>query len=414
MQEKKSKITVRETNKRMYVQIGNDYIPDTFQSITDKWQSLIDTIAKIVDVPSGLIMKLNEKTIEVFIKNNSDENPYHTGEKTPLDYGLYCENVIGTQSELVVSDATKSNIWKDNNPDIDINMISYLGYPINWPDGKVFGTVCLLDNKENSYNEYYKKLLYLTKEHIESDLRLLKSKQELETLNKELKETGSIKTRFLSLISHDVRGGIGTLNSFLKLIISNFDDYDEQKLKNDLVSLHQVADSSYMVLENLLNWSKNDMLHLDVENVQFDLIQMIDNILDFFSLSIKMKNIQIDKEYFDDNINIDADKYMINSALRNIISNSIKYNIKGGKVFIRSYRNNGKIILSIEDTGIGMEKNTIEKLFSYSEAHQEKGTYGESSAGLGLLLTKEFLDKNNIEVNVNSELGKGTKFEIEI
>jgi len=414
MNKKYSTITIRESNEKKLVQIGNDYKQESFMTVTEKWQSLIDTVAEIVSVPSGLIMKLNENTIEVFLKNSSDENPYHANEKAKLDYGLYCETVIGTQSELLIPDATKVDLWKENNPDVDINMISYLGYPINWPDGKVFGTVCLLDNKENSYNESYKKLLYLTKEHIESDLKLIKSKQELECLNKELEETGNIKTRFLSLISHDVRGGIGTLNNFLDLVISNFDNYDYKKLKKDLISLHEVADSSYLVLENLLNWSKNDLLHLEVKKEEFDLIYLIDNVLRFCNLSLAVKNIEVKKVYYDEEVIIKADKYMINSAFRNIISNAVKYNKKGGKLIIKVFKREEKIIVSIEDTGIGMDERMIKNLFTYSENHQEEGTIGESSTGLGLLLTKEFLEKNDILVNISSKLGIGSKFELVI
>ena len=76
-------------------------------------------------------MKLNEETIEVFVKSNTEGNPYKTGEEAKLIYGLYCETVIGTQKQLLVPDATKSKVWNENNPDVDINMISYLGLPVN-------------------------------------------------------------------------------------------------------------------------------------------------------------------------------------------------------------------------------------------------------------------------------------------
>lgn len=189
MNERHSNITVRETNKRKTVKIGSELKPEIVSGVIRKWQSLIDITAKIVGVPSGLIMKLNEETIEVFVKSNTEGNPYEAGEEAKLIYGLYCENVIGTQKQLLVPDATKSKVWKENNPDVGINMISYLGLPINWPDGEVFGTVCLLDKKENHFSADYIDLLTQVKNHIETDLQLLVASKELDRQNIELKQT---------------------------------------------------------------------------------------------------------------------------------------------------------------------------------------------------------------------------------
>jgi len=412
MKEKKSRITIRETKETKNVPINADVKPEIFTAITEKWQSLLDTIAKIVDVPSGLIMRLNEDSIEVFLKSQTNGNPYHEGEKADLNYGLYCETVIGTQKELLVTDATKSSVWRKNNPDVDINMISYLGYPINWPDGKVFGTVCLLDNKENNYNDNFKKLLHLTKKHIESDLQLIVSKLKLEALNKNLEETSGIKTRFLSLISHDVRGGIGTLNEFLKLMINNFDTYEREKLKKDLISLNHMTNGAFILLENLLSWSKNDLLHLEPEKKQFNIVEKIENLLSYFKLSIQMKNLEIIKNYDDNNIMVTADENMLRTSLRNILSNAIKFNKNQGKINIQISKQGKHTMISIEDTGIGMDKTTREQLFSYSGSHQFGKTSGESSSGLGLFLTKDFLDKNDIAINVQSQVDQGTKFEL--
>jgi len=414
MKEKKSRITIRETKETKNVSINADVKPEIFTAITEKWQSLLDTIAKIVDVPSGLIMRLNEDTIEVFLKSQTNGNPYHEGEKADLNYGLYCETVIGTQKELLVTDATKSSVWRKNNPDVDINMISYLGYPINWPDGKVFGTVCLLDNKENNYNDNFKKLLHLTKKHIESDLQLIVSKLKLEALNKNLEETSGIKTRFLSLISHDVRGGIGTLNEFLKLMINNFDMYEREKLKKDLISLNHMTNGAFILLENLLSWSKNDLLHLEPEKKQFNIVEKIENLLSYFKLSIQMKNLEIIKNYDDNNIMVTADENMLRTSLRNILSNAIKFNKNQGKINIQISKQGKHTMISIEDTGIGMDKTTREQLFSYSGSHQFGKTSGESSSGLGLFLTKDFLDKNDIAINVQSQVDQGTIFELKI
>jgi hypothetical protein len=147
--------------------------------VVDKWQSVVDTMAELMDVPAGLIMRISGPDIEVFISSKTAENPYHVGAKEYLaDSGLYCETVINTKEKLLVPDATIDENWKDN-PDVKLGMISYLGYPITLPSGDVFGTICVLDKKENHYSEIYERLLLQFKELIENHLVSIGQNQEL-------------------------------------------------------------------------------------------------------------------------------------------------------------------------------------------------------------------------------------------
>ena len=138
-----------------------------------KWQNIVDMVAELLAVPAGLIMRCQGDEIEVLVASASPENPYHPGEKEALPgSGLYCETVINTRQMLLVPNALKDDKWR-NNPDIKLGMISYLGYPIMLPQGEIFGTICVLDIKENSYSETHKKLLLQFKELIEAHLELL-------------------------------------------------------------------------------------------------------------------------------------------------------------------------------------------------------------------------------------------------
>ena len=411
--EKYANVIIRSRNESKKVKIGSASKPDISLIVMRKWQSLLDTIAKIVNVPSALIMRLNEDSIEVFLKSRTEGNPYEKGEEAKLIYGLYCETVIGTQEKLMVPDATKSEVWSKNNPDVDINMISYLGFPINWPDGEVFGTVCLLDNKENHYNENYTELLQQVKFFIETDLEQLHTRQKLEEKNQQLEQLNYNKSRFLSLISHDVRGGIGTLDEFLKIVIENFHNYSSERIEMLLKTLSEKAAHSYQMLDNLLTWSKNDLVDLQPVKKQFDIINLLDNLLHYFHHSISMKKIQIEKNYSNEEVMIDADENMIKVSLRNILSNAVKYTEKGGRIMLTVHQNKNRQTIKIEDTGIGMEKKLLENLFSYNNQHSKKGTDGEDSAGIGLMLTKDFLDKNNARAEIESTPGKGTRFSID-
>jgi len=138
-----------------------------------KWQNVADMVAELLTVPAALIMRCQGNEIEVLVASASPGNPYHPGGKEPLPgSGLYCETVIKTRQMLLVPNALEDEKWR-NNPDIKLGMISYLGYPIFLPQGEVFGTICVLDIKGNTYSETYKKLLLQFKELIEAHLELL-------------------------------------------------------------------------------------------------------------------------------------------------------------------------------------------------------------------------------------------------
>lgn len=153
-----------------------------------KWQSVVDTMAEIIDVPSGLIMRLVKEDIQVFISSKTEGNPYSPGDKEHFkDSGLYCEHVIKTNSMLHIPDALKDENWKEN-PDVKLNMISYMGFPIHYPDDTPFGTICVLDNKENRYSDLFIRLMTNFKEIIENDLKILYMNQALGTRSRKLIE----------------------------------------------------------------------------------------------------------------------------------------------------------------------------------------------------------------------------------
>ena len=121
--------------------------------IVGDWQRIVDLLAKIVNVPAGLIMRLDQGELEVLVSSQSKGNPYTVGAREIMENsGLYCETVIKSNDILKVPNALIDDAWK-NNPDVKLNMISYLGLPLHYPDGNSFGTLCLLDNKENHYSE---------------------------------------------------------------------------------------------------------------------------------------------------------------------------------------------------------------------------------------------------------------------
>ena len=140
--------------------------------IVQKWQEIVDLLAEIMRVPSALVMRVEPPNIKVFVSSQSTGNPYEPDEVASLNTGLYCETVMKTRQPLLVPDALQDEEWKSN-PDITLGMISYLGFPVSWPDGEIFGTICVLDNKRNEYSTLYRKLLLQFRNVVQADLRSL-------------------------------------------------------------------------------------------------------------------------------------------------------------------------------------------------------------------------------------------------
>jgi GAF domain-containing protein len=158
-------------------------VPD--ERIAD-WQSVVDLMARAVGVPAGLIMRLDDPRIEVFVASRTEGNPYHPGDSEHLwDSGLYCEQVIKTQDRLLVADARTDPDW-DANPDLELGMVSYLGYPLTLPDGTPFGTICVLDSRHQDYGELYLELVAKLRDLVQEQLGLIFMNQTLQDEKKRL------------------------------------------------------------------------------------------------------------------------------------------------------------------------------------------------------------------------------------
>ncbi|MBN1475951.1 GAF domain-containing protein [Candidatus Sumerlaeota bacterium] len=156
------------------------------EATLEAWQEIVDILADIMGIPAGLIMQVREPHIEVLVASHSEGNPYHPGDSEEFfGSGLYCERVIRTRDRLLVPNALVDEEWREN-PDIKLDMISYLGFPILLPDGKPFGTICVLDNRENAYSDKFEKLMVKFRNLLQADLAIIYMNQVLGDRNRRL------------------------------------------------------------------------------------------------------------------------------------------------------------------------------------------------------------------------------------
>ncbi len=194
------------------------------REIVGKWQEIVNLTAEIMHVPSALIMRVEPPNIKVFVSSETKGNPYEQDEVASLDTGLYCETVMKTRQPLLVPDALRDEQWQSN-PDIKLGMISYLGVPIIWPDGEIFGTICVLDKKPNEYSELYRKLLQQWRDVLQADLRSLATlHRELEV--REAKIRRLVEVDIIGCFTWDLEGQIIEANdAFLHIV-----GYDREDL----------------------------------------------------------------------------------------------------------------------------------------------------------------------------------------
>lgn len=180
-----------------------------------------------------------------------------------------------------------------------------------------------------------------------------------------------------------------------------------------LSSLKQNTEATFCTLEDLLSWSKQEILDIEPDLQSLDIINVLEEVLSYFEQHIKIKQLVVKRSYGSAEAYVYTDRNMLKAILRNIISNAIKYNNKYGEIEIKVISSGNDIEIVIKDSGVGMGRESLDKLFEYDKMHS-KGTQGESSVGFGLILAKEFIDKLDARLSVSSEAGKGSIFTIAI
>lgn len=225
----------------------------------------------------------------------------------------------------------------------------------------------------------------------------------------ELKGLNENKNKFFSVISHDLRGPV---NAMVRLIGFLNDQKRPPSPDDEKEIKYQLERSSIRVsqlLDNLLKWSKLQMDKFEVFMAPLDLRQLVANNCETFSTIAGQKNIRLENEVPENTWAL-GDKNMIDTVFRNLVSNGIKFSNTGGKIKIRARAEKSSVTVIISDSGIGMTPEEISRIFRIDETYSRKGTANEQGTGLGLIICKDFLEKNGGTIRVESSPGKGTNF----
>ena len=280
------------------------------------------------------------------------------------------------------------------------NLYRYIAKP--WDQDDLILTVKEAIKSFYSAREIEQKNKELTELNVSLEDKVKQRTQQLSELN-------ATKDKFFSIIAHDLKNPFNALMGFSSLLIDSFDDYNDEEKLDLIQTMSDASENAYKLLQNLLEWSRSqtgsikwnpDTIKLD--QISKDTFALLENAA--LNKKISLQNL-IPK-----NAKAYADGNMITTVIRNLLSNSLKYTLSGGEIKLYSSKNDNEIELTVEDNGVGIRKEDIHKLFRIDINFSTNGTNSETGTGLGLILCKEFVEKNGGKIWVESEQGIGSKF----
>ncbi|WP_372792453.1 ATP-binding protein [Lutibacter sp.] len=236
---------------------------------------------------------------------------------------------------------------------------------------------------------------------------------ELETIIQErtleLKKTLETKDLMFSIIAHDLRGPFNTILGFTDILKDNLRNFEIEKSEKFIYEMNTQAKRTYNLLENLLNWAKNQAGKIAFNPSYCNIGRISDEVIEQLNETAQMKNITL-KSFYSGNVNANVDKNMVEVILRNLISNAIKFTENNGLVEIYSMVIDDSIEVTVSDTGIGVDENDKIKIFSINENKTKLGTANEKGSGLGLVVCKDFVEKHQGKIWMENKNDKGSLF----
>ena len=230
---------------------------------------------------------------------------------------------------------------------------------------------------------------------------------------KKLKEANETKDKFFSIIAHDLRAPFSGFLLLTETLNKELDDLNPEEILEISGSLNKSANQIYKLLINLLEWSKVQRGIIELNPVKFDIFFAVGDIVHMLNNQLKSKDISFNS-LIPQKTYVFADYNMINTVIRNLLNNSIKFCNKGGAITISNKSDGHLVKITVEDDGIGMDKDILDKLFRIDANVTRLGTAEEKGSGLGLILCKEFIELNNGTIEIWSKPGKGTKISLAI
>ena len=242
---------------------------------------------------------------------------------------------------------------------------------------------------------------------------LAEKNQQIEKQSKEVKLLLSTRDKFYSIIAHDIKNPMGAIMGFSDLLNKKIQPCNDPSLVKYAEMVKKTSTQAYTLLVSLLEWTRLQTGQVEVNPELFNLLEILQQLLEVIHVSAEEKRIEL-SYVCNDEIIVFADKNMISTTMRNLISNAIKFTPEDGKVTVSITQNNNSVIFSVTDTGIGIEKEEIQKFYNNEMVNKRDGTNKEIGTGLGLMLCKDFINLHKGSIDIESYPDKGSVFSFAI
>ena len=316
---------------------------------------------------------------------------------------------------LVISDNDVNN-----NAPILLTILCSYSVLIYFFSGKLDRLITKLekDNREiitkhNKVVELNTRLVNESNKVNEKNIQIATKNELLVKQDAELKKANATKDRFFSIIAHDLKNPLHSLINLNRLFKERFKKLSNEKREYYLEQINSSTENLYELLQNLLLWSRTQSGIIKINKQKIKIKSLIDNTLDALTPNTVEKLIKV-KVQVNDNDEVWGDEHMLQTVLRNIIGNAVKYSYQAGTIDIKTLKQNNHITISVQDYGIGMPEEIANKVFDLDRDFRKDGTLGEVGTGLGLIISKDFINLLDGEIGVKSDLNLGTEFWISL
>jgi signal transduction histidine kinase len=271
-------------------------------------------------------------------------------------------------------------------------------------------TIHVQNNALNEANNILQERQQIIEEQTD---KLTVQSDELQIKNEELGQLNDSKNTFFSIIAHDLKNPFNQILGFSSILQNKYSTLSEEKRMHYISLIESASIKTYTLLENLLSWARSQTNSIQMNPNKIILNDLVKEVLELYSERIKIKSLAI---VFEPDIPIVcfADRDMIATVIRNLVSNAIKFSIESGKITILLSEENENVLFRIIDTGVGIPSNIVDSLFDIGKHFTTIGTNGETGSGLGLILCKEFINKNGGTIRVDSKEELGSTFTVTI
>ncbi len=339
---------------------------------------------------------------------------------------IYSDSIHNTEAEQFAEEIETKYRLQESNDEIEyltgvnaerrayISRMRIIGFGLILSLIAVVILLIRIANKRNKFRELAQQLeinntaIVTQKEYIAEQNRMLEQQTE------ELQKINSTKDKFFSIIAHDLRNPFNALIGFSDLLTENYESYTDAERKEIIRTLNKSAQSAHRLQDNLFSWARSQSGALQVNPEQFDIREIIVENIEQAKIRAANKGILIHNSIPLREISIFADKNMINTVIRNILSNAVKFTNLGGHIELSVEKKADNIEISVKDNGIGISDDVQKKLFNLADGNTRRGTNNEPGSGLGLVLCREFVLKNNGTIRVKSAVGAGTEFRVSL